>query len=166
MNNFHCDLPPKIPNKQFPSSYLGISGAPLVRLRVWKIIYKSLFFFLFSIFLLLIFIWLKLANQVCTSLRVMECITSVKRNTEKLFHDFSTLFWSQSGRQPFSQREENQPVVTHICLLSTPVLWNRKSYQKYVINLSLFYANYTLLRKLVNKISENKILQAFLAPLW
>lgn len=86
---------------------------------------------------------------------------SVKRNIHKLFHDFNALFWAQGGRQPFYQREERQPVVTHRCLLSNPVLWNRKPYQKYVINLSLFYANYTLLRKPVNKVSKNKILQGF-----
>jgi hypothetical protein len=39
---------------------------------------------------------------------------SLKRNIDKLFHDFSTFFWAPSGRQPFYQREEIQPVVTHM----------------------------------------------------
>lgn len=163
MSNFHYDMTPKSQTNISQALSFSASRAICIKLRVWKIMCKR---FSFSWFSFCLFIWLKLANQVCTSLIVMECITSIKRNTEKLFHDFSTLFWSRGGRQPFSQREENQSVVTHICLLSTPGLWNRKSYQKYVINLSLFYANYTLLRELVNKISANKILQAFLALLW
>lgn len=120
-----------------------------------------LFCFFFLIFLL-IAIWLQLANQVCTYLIITEWITTVLKGT--LTNCFLTSVQCSGLRVADSHfiRKQGNPASGNIRMPSlTSVMWNREFYQKYIINLSLFYANYTLLRKLVSKISENKILQDF-----
>lgn len=160
MNNFQCNLSPKIQTNISQIPILYTSSSSTVKFRVWWVIFKSVSFS-FLMFLL-ICIWLQLANQACTCLIITEWITMVLKGT--LINCFLTSVQCSAFRVADSHfiRKQGNPASGDICMPSlTSVMWNREFYQKYIINLSLFYANYTLLRKLVSKISENKILQDF-----
>ena len=162
MNNFQCNLPPKIQTNISQIPILYTSSSSTAKFRVWWVIYKSFSFLLFFLIFLLIAIWLQLANQVCTYLIITEWITTVLKGT--LTNCFLTSVQCSGLRVADSHfiRKQGNPASGNIRMPSlTSVMWNRGFYQKYIINLSLFYANYTLLRKLVSKISENKILQDF-----
>ena len=162
MNNFQCNLPPKIQTNISQIPILYTSSSSTAKFRVWWVIYKSFSFLLFFLIFLLITIWLQLANQVCTYLIITEWITTVLKGT--LTNCFLTSVQCSGLRVADSHfiRKQGNPASGNIRMPSlTSVMWNREFYQKYIINLSLFYANYTLLRKLVSKISENKILQDF-----
>lgn len=117
MNNFHCDLPPKIQTNVSQTLILLTFSSTTVKLRVWWVIYKS---FSFSLSFSFLFAYRSLVAACSSGMYKFNNHgmhnRSVKRNTDKFFHDFSTLFWTQDGREPFPQREDNQPVVTHICL--------------------------------------------------
>lgn len=81
MNNFHCDLPPKIQTNVSQTLILLTFSSTTVKLRVWWVIYKAFPFLFPSLFFLPIALWLQLAHQVCTSLIIMECITAVLKGT-------------------------------------------------------------------------------------
>lgn len=138
MNNF------RLTKAQLLSPNLVCLNAMTVTFKVWRASYKGSPFHSFLPSFLLFLSSFLLSAPPSRSLQIKyvqvesSCNTynPAKTNSDKVFCDISTMF---SQWQPFYQKKENQPVVTHRPLLS-PILWNRKFYQKYVINLSPFYA--------------------------